>query len=90
MMNMFRYLLCLFFLMGFSSLIFAQEQKLKIDAGYERQLNVSEFINLKVYSGIEVKLIPANENKLLIHGEDRMDVVAKLSLIHISEPTRPY
>ena len=44
----------------------------------ERQLNVSEFINLKVYSGIEVKLIPAKENKLIISGGDRMDVVAKL------------
>lgn len=99
MMNMFRYFFCLLILMGFSMLISAQEQKLKIDASYERQINVSEFINIKVYSGIEVKLIPANENKLLIHGEDRMDVVAKIksktlkirhSLEHILNPTFTY
>ena len=99
MMNMFRYFIGLLILMGSSMLISAQEQKLNIDASYERQINVSEFINLKVYSGIEVKLIPANENKLLIHGEDRMDVVAKIknqtlkirhSLEHILNPTFTY
>ena len=77
-MNMFRYFLCSICLVVFSLSISAQEQEPQTDTSYERQLNVREFINLKVYSGIEVKLIPANENKLLISGEDRMDVVAKI------------
>ena len=98
-MNMFRFLLCSFFLMAFSVSISAQEQAPEANTSYERRLNVSEFINLKVYSGIEVKLIPAKENKLLISGEDRMDVVAKIkgqtlkirhTLEHIFNPTFTY
>ena len=65
-MNKFRYFLCSICLVVFSVSISAQEQESQTDTSYERQLNVREFINLKVYSGIEVKLIPANENKLLI------------------------
>ena len=96
---MFRYILCSICLVVFSVSISAQEQEPQTDTSYERQLNVREFINLKVYSGIEVKLIPANENKLLISGEDRMDVVAKIkgqtlkirhSLEHILNPTFTY
>ena len=66
---------------------------------YEREINLSEFINLKVYSGIEVKLIQAEDNRLLINGEDSMDVVAKIkgqtlkirhSLEHFLNPTFTY
>ena len=98
-MNMFRYFLCSICLVVFSVSISAQEQESQTDTSFERQLNVREFINLKVYSGIEVKLIPANENKLLISGEDRMDVVARIkgqtlkirhSLEHILNPTFTY
>ncbi len=98
-MNMFRFLLCSFFLIAFSVPISAQDQEPDADTSYERRLNVSEFINLKVYSGIEVKLMPSKENKLLISGEDRMDVVAKVkgqtlkirhSLEHIFNPTFTY
>lgn len=79
----------------------AQENESESISGseFERQLNVGEFINLKVYSGIELKLIPSEENKLVISGEDRMDVVAKIkgqtlkirhSLEHIFNPTFTY
>ena len=86
-------------LLIFSILVTAQEAEPQTDYNDERQLNVSEFINLKVYSGIEVKLIPSNENKLKISGEDKMDVIAKLkgqtlkirhSLEHIINPTFTY
>jgi hypothetical protein len=98
-MNMFRPFLCFIFLTALSNSTIAQETGPQMDSNYERQLNVREFINLKVYSGIEVKLIPADENKLLISGEDRMDVVAKIkghtlkirhSLEHIFNPTFTY
>ena len=79
----------------------AQENESESISGseFERQLNVGEFINIKVYSGIELKLIPSEENKLVISGEDRMDVVAKIkgqtlkirhSLDHIFNPTFTY
>ncbi len=65
----------------------------------ERTLGLNEFINLKIYSGIEVKLIPAKENKVVIGGEDRNDVVAVIkretlkirhSLEHILNPSFTY
>ena len=95
---MYRIILSSIFLI-FSILVTAQEAEPQTDYNDERQLNVSEFINLKVYSGIEVKLIPSNENKLKISGEDKMDVIAKLkgqtlkirhSLEHIINPTFTY
>lgn len=95
---MYRITLSSIFLI-FSILVTAQEAEPQTDYNDERQLNVSEFINLKVYSGIEVKLIPSNENKLKISGEDKMDVIAKLkgqtlkirhSLEHIINPTFTY
>ena len=82
--------------MALSNLVIAQEPDSQKNSNYERQLNIKDFINLKVYSGIEVKLIPSDSNKLLISGEDRMDVVAKIkgqtlkirhSLEHIFKPT---
>ena len=96
---MFRYFLLSINLVVFSISLSAQAQELQTETSLERQLNVSEFINIKVYSGIEVKLIPSSENKLLISGEDRMDVVAKNkgqtlkirhSLEHILNPTFTY
>ena len=94
---MFRIFLCFFLLDIFQ--VIAQEEAILEDKSYERQLNIREFINIKVYSGIEVKLIPGKENKLLISGEDRKDVIAKIkgqtlkirhSLEHILNPTFTY
>ena len=94
---MFRIFLCFFLLTIFQ--VIAQEDSILEDKSYERQLNIREFINIKVYSGIEVKLIPGKENKLLISGEDRKDVIAKIkgqtlkirhSLDHILNPTFTY
>ena len=103
LMNMFWLLFYSLSIMIFSPPVHAQDEEQTLNKSasqnYERQINVSEFINLKVYSGIEVKLIPAEENKLLIIGEDRMDVVAKIkgqtlkirhSLDHILNPTFTY
>ena len=98
---MFRPCIYFSFLVFFLSTLQAQETESETTSGqeYERLVNVGEFINLKIYSGIEVKLIPSNENKLLISGEDRMDVVAKNkvqtlkirhSLEHIFNPTFIY
>ena len=98
---MFRPCIYFSFLVFFLSTLQAQETESETTSGqeYERLVNVGEFINLKIYSGIEVKLIPSNENKLLISGEDRMDVVAKNkgqtlkirhSLEHIFNPTFTY
>ena len=91
-----------YFFFSFSMVIFsisAQEEEPQTETSYQRELYVREFINLKVYSGMEVKLIPFTENKLLISGEDRMDVVAKIkgqtlkirhALEHILNPTVTY
>lgn len=98
---MFRPCINFSFLVFFLSTLQAQETESETTSGqeYERLVNLGEFINLKIYSGIEVKLIPSNENKLLISGEDRMDVVAKNkgqtlkirhSLEHIFNPTFTY
>ena len=98
---MFRPCIYFSFLVFFLSTLQAQETESETTSGqeYERLVNVGEFINLKIYSGIEVKLIPSYENKLLISGEDRMDVVAKNkgqtlkirhSLEHIFNPTFIY
>lgn len=98
---MFRPCIYFSFLVFFLSTLQAQETESETTSGqeYERLVNVGEFINLKIYSGIEVKLIPSNENKLLISGEDRKDVVAKNkgqtlkirhSLEHIFNPTFTY
>jgi hypothetical protein len=98
---MFRPCIYFSFLVFFLSTLQAQQTESETTSGqeYERLVNVGEFINLKIYSGIEVKLIPSNENKLLISGEDRMDVVAKNkgqtlkirhSLEHIFNPTFTY
>ena len=102
-MNMIWPLLCSISIMITSSHIHAQEEEQTLDQlssqNNGRQIYVSEFIDLKIYSGIEVKLIPAKENRLLIIGEDRMDVVAKIkgqtlkirhSLEHILNPTFTY
>ena len=98
-MKLFQLFLFSVFLVVSPTPITAQKQELQNTRSFERQINVSEFINLKVYSGIEVKLIPSNENKLLISGEDRLDVVGKIkgqtlkirhSLEHILNPTFTY
>jgi hypothetical protein len=94
-----RLILFSIFLVIFSIPVIAQDSEPQTDPSGERLLNTSEFVNLKVYSGIEVKLIPSDENKLLISGADRMDVIAKIkgqtlkirhSLEHIINPTFTY
>jgi hypothetical protein len=94
-----RLILFSIFLVIFSIPVIAQDSEPQTDPSGERLLNISEFVNLKVYSGIEVKLIPSDENKLLISGADRMDVIAKIkgqtlkirhSLEHIINPTFTY
>jgi hypothetical protein len=96
---MHRLILFSIFLVIFSIPIIAQDSEPQTDPSDERLLNISEFVNLKVYSGIEVKLIPSDENKLLISGADRMDVIAKIkgqtlkirhTLEHIINPTFTY
>jgi hypothetical protein len=96
---MHRLILFSIFLVIFSIPIIAQDSEPQTDPSGERLLNISEFVNLKVYSGIEVKLIPSDENKLLISGADRMDVIAKIkgqtlkirhTLEHIINPTFTY
>ena len=58
LMNMFQTFKCFTFLMALSNLVIAQELDPQKNSNFERELNIRDFINLKVYSGIEVKLIP--------------------------------
>jgi len=46
--------------------------------GQERNVAISPFLGVKVYSGIHVKLIPSNENKMVISGENTATVVFTL------------
>ncbi|MEK9603723.1 MAG: head GIN domain-containing protein [Flavobacteriaceae bacterium] len=80
-------------------IVFYVGQAQEREETFEREVNLREFINLKVYSGIEVKLIPSQENKVIVSGADRMDVVAKIkghtlkirhSLEHLLNPTFTY
>ena len=67
----------LFFMIYFLSAN-AQEEN-KIDESLKgREVFIDDFMNIKVYSGIEIKLIPSDENKLVISGEDNISVVAKI------------
>ena len=92
-----KYIFCFFLILPF--FINAQEENQKNKATHEREVLVDDFINIKVYSGIEVKLIPSDENKLIISGEDNVSVVTKIkrktlkirhSLEHILNPTFTY
>ena len=92
-----KYIFCFFLILPF--FINAQEENQINEATNEREVLVDEFINIKVYSGIEVKLIPSEENKLVISGEDNVSVVTKIkrktlkirhSLEHILNPTFTY
>jgi len=58
-------------------LSFSQESKLIKE--------LDTFKEVKGFDGLSINLIPSNENKAVISGDDKA-----LSLIHISEPTRPY
>jgi hypothetical protein len=87
-------LFCLFLVT--SAFSYSQEPQISSN---ERVINLSTFINLKIYSGIEVKLIPSQENKVIISGEARQDVVAKIkgqtlklrhTLEHILNPSFTY
>ena len=92
-----KYIFCFFLILPF--FINAQEENQINDATQDREVLVDDFINIKVYSGIEVKLIPSDENKLVISGEDKVSVVTKIkrktlkirhSLEHILNPTFTY
>ena len=92
-----KYIFCFFLILPF--FINAQEENQINDATQDREVLVDDFINIKVYSGIEVKLIPSDENKLVISGEDNVSVVTKIkrktlkirhSLEHILNPTFTY
>ena len=92
-----KYIFCFFFISSF--FINAQEENQIIEAPQGREVLVDDFTNIKVYSGIEVKLIPSDENKLVIIGEDNVSVVTKIkrktlkirhSLEHILNPTFTY
>ncbi len=60
-------LLFLFFLISVTS--FAQKSK---------EVSISPFIGVKVYSGIHVKLIPSDSNKMVIFGDNIETVVFTL------------
>ena len=92
-----NYIFCFFLILPF--FINAQEENQINDATQDREVLVDDFINIKVYSGIEVKLIPSDQNKLVISGEDNISVVTKIkrktlkirhSLEHILNPTFTY
>lgn len=92
-----KYIFCFFLILPF--FINAQEENQINEATQDREVLVNDFINIKVYSGIEVKLIPSDENKLVISGEDNVSVVTKIkrktlkirhSLEHILNPTFTY
>ena len=44
----------------------------------EKKVSISPFLGVKVYSGIHVKLIPSDENKMVISGENTETVVFTL------------
>lgn len=44
----------------------------------EKTISISPFLGINVYSGIHVKLIPSNENKMIISGENIETVVFTL------------
>ncbi len=44
----------------------------------ERNVSISPFLGVKVFSGIHVKLIPSDENKMVISGENTETVVFTL------------
>ena len=93
----FKYIFCFFLILPY--FINAQEENQINEVTHQREVLVDDFINIKVYSGIEVKLIPSDENKLVISGEDNVSVVTKIkrktlkirhSLEHILNPTFTY
>ena len=79
--------------------IYSNGQEVKPLFDKEREVKLEDFINLKIFSGIEVKLIPSEENRLVISGEDNIRVVVKNrrktlkirhSLEHIINPKFTY
>lgn len=62
-----KFLLLIFFISVSSS--FAQKSK---------EVSISPFLGIKVYSGIHVKLIPSDTNKMVISGENIETVVFTL------------
>ena len=92
-----KYIFCFFFITSF--FIYAQDESQIDEATHAREVLVDDFMNIKVYSGIEVKLIPSDQNKLVISGEDDISVVTKIkrktlkirhSLEHILNPAFTY
>jgi hypothetical protein len=90
-----------FFILFLISILYvnAQEENQIKETSQSREVFIGDFTNIKVYSGIEIRLIPSDENKLIISGEDNISVVAKIkrktlkirhSLEHILNPTFTY
>ena len=91
-----KYIFC--FLIAFFY-VNAQEENQKEKTSKNREIFIDDFINIKVYSGIEIKLIPSDENKIVISGDDNKGVVTKIkrntlkirhSLEHILKPIFTY
>ena len=64
-----KVILSLLFFFSLSFSVFAQEGK---------TVKISPFLGVKLYSGIHVKLIPSDENKMVISGENIETVVFTL------------
>lgn len=57
-----------YFLLFLSSLSYAQEKRIVI---------VSPFSAVMIYSGLEVKLIPSKENKVIVYGDYQQGVIVQ-------------
>ena len=62
----------------FLLLVFASIHTLSLFAQEEKTVAMSPFTGVKVYSGIHVKLIPSDTNKMVISGENISTVVFTL------------
>ena len=67
-------LLCFFLLLPLISIA----QEATQDNFSKRELEISPFVNLKVYSGIEIELIAASKDSLVIRSETPEEVVSVL------------
>lgn len=47
-------------------------------ANFSKEFQLGSFSTLRVYSGIEVKLIPSNENKAILYGDNLDGIVVSL------------
>ena len=57
--------------------------------GYDTQRIRRDFLMEKVFSDNEVNMVYSMYDRMIVGGARPVGEVLKLSLIHISEPTRP-